>query len=123
MYNLFLEIYSRSHSRQVGLYTRVTATMDDTKSVSIIKYLCKFGGKEAEYADWRYTTLRTIGLHKPDIANLLSGTWVKPVKEYDLDYHRERDHDDDGVRSGAAVSGAGPSTTSGEDNELSLIHI
>ena len=91
--------------------------MDDTKSVSIIKYLCKFGGKEAEYADWRYTTLRTIGLHKPDIANLLSGTWVKPMKEYDLDYHRERDHDDDSVRSGAAVSGAGPSTTSGEDNE------
>eukprot|EP00752_Nemacystus_decipiens_P003379 g3126.t1 len=92
--------------------------MDDgVKSISIIKYLRKFGGREADYADWRYTTLRTIGLHKPDIANLLSGTWSKPKREHDFDDHCEGDRDDDSVRSGAATGGAQPSTTAGEDNE------
>eukprot|EP00903_Cladosiphon_okamuranus_P010130 g9593.t1 len=92
--------------------------MDDgMKSISIIKYLRKFGGLEAEYADWRYNTLRTIGLHKPDIANILSGTWSKPKREYDFDDHGGRDRDNDSVLSGAAAGGAEPSTTAGEDNE------
>ena len=91
--------------------------MDDgMKSISLILSLRKFGEREPEYADCRYTTLRTIGLHKPDIANLLSGTWSKPKREYDFDDHRERDRDDDSVRSGAAAAGAEPSTTAGEDN-------
>lgn len=68
--------------------------MDDgAKSVSIIKILRKFGGREAEYADWHYTTLSTIGLHKPDTGNLLSGTWAKPEPQFGYDYDSGRGHD------------------------------
>ena len=70
---------------------------DGTKD--IIKYLKKFGGRTAEYSEWKYHTRRTIGLYKPDICKLLSGTWSKPDTQFDTTPdehdHGEGIHDDD----------------------------
>lgn len=89
---------------------------DGLKSISFIKYLRKFSGRTAEYSEWKYHTRRTIGLYKPDICKLLSGTCSKPTEEYG--YHErdssashddhDRGHDDNEYEDGQDVQDENP---------------
>lgn len=57
---------------------------DGGKSFNLLKCLTKFSGRNDEYAEWKYTTRRTLGLYKPDINRILSG-WKPEPKYEDLD--------------------------------------
>ena len=73
---------------------------DGAKSFQLLKCLKKFDGQVSTYPEWKYNTRRTIGLYKPDISRLLSGSWnPEPQYEYYEEeasaYRDEHDHGND----------------------------
>ena len=66
---------------------------EGAKSFQLIKCLKKFDGKASAYPEWKYNTRRTIGLYKPNISRLLTGTW-NPTPEYEEQYNDHESGDD-----------------------------